>query len=144
AVAIEPDNALAALNLADVKALRGDARGAEELYLRILTLLERDPGAGHWQLLSARAQALAHLGRRREAVDTAQQVLQLARDNAQALQEVSLVYVLVGDETSALANAERALAEGVEPVWFDLPWYAPLRALPEFQQALARRRSAAA
>jgi serine/threonine protein kinase/tetratricopeptide (TPR) repeat protein len=144
AVAIQPDNALATLNLADVKALRGDARGAEELYLRILTLLERDPGAGHWQLLSARAQALAHLGRRREAVDTAQQVRQLAQDNAQALQEMSLVYVLVGDEASALSSADRALEEGVEPVWFDLPWYAPLRALPEFQHALSLRPAPAA
>jgi serine/threonine-protein kinase len=144
AVALQPDNPFVNLNLADVEALRGNRQGAEARYRRVLDLAERDPAAAHWQLVSVRAQALAHLGERSRAVEAAQQVLFLAHDNAQAAQEVSLVDVLVGDEAAALANAGRALAAGVEPVWFGLPWYDPLRASPELQALLKRRARPAA
>jgi tetratricopeptide (TPR) repeat protein len=126
------------LNLADARLLRGDVRGATPLYEKVLALAGSDPAAAHWQLATARAQALAHLGRKREAVEALQPVLVSAGENAQALQEVALVYVLVGDDASALVNAERALARGVEPVWFELPWFAPLKRSPELQDLLKK------
>ncbi len=136
---LEPGNAFVALNLADAKALSGDRRAAEAAYRGVLERIARDPAAERsWQHWSARAQATAHLGRRREAVAAAQQVLALAADNAQAAYEVALVYTLVGDRASALLNAERALARGVEPRWFDLPWLAPLREEPELRERLKR------
>ncbi|HEX6865200.1 MAG TPA: hypothetical protein VF414_20390, partial [Thermoanaerobaculia bacterium] len=73
------------------------------------------------------------------AVETVQRVLVLAQNNSQAMSEVSLVYVLVGDQASALVNAEKALALGVEPRWFSFPWFDPLRASPEWKDLLARR-----
>jgi tetratricopeptide (TPR) repeat protein len=142
ALAIEPKNPLFLLNLADARLLRGDPRGAAPLYEEVLALAGDDPAAANWQLATARAQALAHLGRKREAVEALQPVLVSARENAQALTEVALVYVLVGDEASALVNVDRALARGVEPVWFELPWFDPLRRSPEFQDLLRRRAGA--
>lgn len=136
---LEPNSPFATLNLADVLLLSGQEEASRELYLRVLELLERDPAAGNWQLLSVKAQALAHLGRRREAVETVQRVLVLAQNNSQAMSEVSLVYVLVGDLASAQVNAEKALALGVEPRWFSFPWFDPLRASPEWKDLLARR-----
>ena len=78
-------------------------------------------------MVSMRAQALAHLGERQQAVAAAQEVLLLAPDSPQAAQEVSLTYVLVGDLESARLNAGRALKQGLDPVWFSLPWFDPLR-----------------
>jgi eukaryotic-like serine/threonine-protein kinase len=139
ALDLEPGNAFVALNLADAIALSGDRLAAEAVYRGVLDRIGKDPAVeSSWQLLSARAQAYAHLGRRGDAVAAAQRVLALAADNAQAAYEVALVYTLVGDRASALLNAERALARGVEPRWFDLPWLAPLREEPELRERLKR------
>jgi tetratricopeptide (TPR) repeat protein len=129
----EPKNPFVTLNLADVLLLEGQRAEAESLYRRLLGLTAQDPAAASWQLLSTRAQALAHLGDRRGAVAAAQQVLVLAQGNAQAAFEASLVYTLVGDRSSALVNAGRARAQGVAARWFTLPWFDPLRASPELQ-----------
>jgi predicted Zn-dependent protease len=135
--ALAPANPYGALNLADVLTLQGKKAEAAKLYRELLSQIERDPAAGSWQLVSLKAQALAHLGERRRAVEAAQQVLLLARDNAQAAQEVAQVYVLVGDDASAMVNAERALKQGVEPRWFTFPWFDPLRRSPDFRAMLA-------
>ena len=131
ALELEPESSIVLLNLADVRLLLGRKAEAEDLYRRALDLAERDPAASHWQLLSLRAQALAHLGRPGEAVELAQQILPVARDNPQAAYEAALVYSLVGDRSSALVNIRQALAGGVEPVWFRIPWFDPLRSSPE-------------
>ena len=60
----------------------------------------------------------------------------------QAAFEASLVYALVGDETAALVNAERARDLGfAAPAWFRLPWFEPLLADPAFRRLAARRAS---
>lgn len=135
---LEPKNPFVALNLADVVLLQEKEREAAALYREVLELAGQDPAAEGWQLVSVRAQALAHLGERRQAVDAVQRVLVLAQGNAQAAYEASLVYALVDDRSSALVNAERALLQGVEPRWFTLPWFDPLRATPELRELLRR------
>jgi serine/threonine-protein kinase len=141
AVALQPRNPLSLLNLADVVLLQGRKREAEGLYREVLRLAESDPAASSdWQLSSVRGQALAHLGRSRDAVEAVQRALLLAPSNPQTAWEAALVYVLVGDRTSALFNAERALEQGAEPGWFKLPWFEPLRERPDFAALLARSR----
>lgn len=128
AAELEPRNPIALLNLADTRLLLKDRRGADDLYRRTLRLAEEDATAGsNWQISSIRAQALAHLGRSEEAVAAIQEALRLAPNNPQVAYEASVVYVLLGDEASALFNAKRALEQGIEPRWFTLPWFDPLR-----------------
>lgn len=128
ALSLEPNNPFAVLNLADVVLLLGREQEAAELYRRLLSLIERDPAAAaSWQHFTVKAQALGHLGRNREAVAAIQEALRLAPDNPQAAYEVALVQTLIGDHASALFNAQRALQQGVEPVWFRFPWFDPLR-----------------
>ncbi len=139
ALDLEPGNAFVALNLADAITLSGDRLAAEAVYHGVLERIDKDPAVeSSWQHQSARAQASARLGRRGDAVAAAQRVLALAPDNAQATYEVAVIYTLVGDRASALLNAERALARGVEPRWFDLPWLAPLREEPDLRERLKR------
>lgn len=128
AVEIEPGNPVALLNLADTRLLQKDIRGAEDLYRRTLRLAGDDATAGsNWQISSVRAQALAHLGRSEEAVAAIQEALRLAPNNPQVAYEAAVVYVILGDEASALFNAKRALQQGIEPRWLTLPWFDPLR-----------------
>lgn len=125
AAEMAPDNAGVLLNQADAEALLGHGATAEALYLRVLDLTAgAEPE--DWQTLATRGQALAHLGRPREAVLAIQEALRRAPDEPQAAYTAALVYAVVGDRTSALANAERALRGGLQPRWFRLPWFAPL------------------
>lgn len=135
AVAEAPENYLYLLNLGQARWLEGRREEAAQLFRRVLLLLEADPSREEWQRLTVRAQALAHLGRPREAVAAVQDALRLAPRSGQAAFEASLVYTLVGDRTAALVNAERARDLGFEaPAWFRLPWFTPLRGEPGFPE----------
>src|SRR4051794_957215 len=137
AMALQPRSSLAVLNLADATLLSRRGREAASLYSQAIRLAEQDPSAGSdWQLASVRAQSLAHLGQRDEAVAAVQEALRLAPDNPQAAYEASLVYVLLGDQASARFNAGRALRLGYAPRWFSFPWFAPLQGSPEFRALL--------
>jgi serine/threonine-protein kinase len=99
-----------------------------------------DPTAGaSWQWTSVRAQALAHLGEAKAAVEAIRRAEQLAPDNPQLAFESALVYTVVGDRVSALVSSERALKSGVGSRWFDFPWFATLHADPAFAELLAKR-----
>ncbi|MFN7962583.1 MAG: protein kinase [Thermoanaerobaculia bacterium] len=137
ALALEPSNPFTALNLADAIWMLGERSEAEKHYTMVVGLTER-AAEGDWQTATTRAQALAHLGKKREAVAAAQAALRLAADNPQTAYEASLVYALVGDDSSALANAERALRNGVEGRWFELPWFDRLRQSGELPALLAQ------
>ena len=65
-----------------------------------------------------------------------QGALQAAPENPQTAFEAAVVYSLVGEERSALVNSRRALRLGVEPFWFEFPWFDDLRSNPEFQTLL--------
>jgi tetratricopeptide (TPR) repeat protein len=132
----EPGNFGSTLNLADAELLLGRRQAAEGLYREVLDLLDADAAEPGWQQYTVRAQALAHLGREREAVAAAQHALQAAPSHPQAALEVALVYALVGERASAMVNAERAIQLGVGRRWLELPWFAELEAEPEFRALL--------
>jgi tetratricopeptide (TPR) repeat protein len=136
AYALAPSSSAAALNLADAEMLRGRRTEAEALYRRTLELVEQDPAPTSWQTLTARAQALAHLGRTSEAATAIQQAVLAAPDDPQVAYYAALVHAVIGDTASALSNAERATGQGFEPRWFSSPWFDPLRQEPDFQQLL--------
>jgi tetratricopeptide (TPR) repeat protein len=134
----EPQNPGCTLNLADAKALTGQKAEAARLYRRVVELIEADPAAASPSLLTVKAQALAHLGEGRGAVSAAQEALRLAPDQGPIAYEAALVYALLGEDHSALANAEKALQLGLNPRAFSIPWFEPLRRKPEFQALLSR------
>ncbi|MEM8996756.1 MAG: tetratricopeptide repeat protein, partial [Acidobacteriota bacterium] len=120
---LAPEHAGLRLNLADATLLTGRAEEARRHYRRTVELASGDPSSDGWQMRSIRAQALAHLGRRKEAVAAVQAVLRLAPDNPQAHYEAALVYTLAGDDISAAVQAEAALAAGLDRRWFRLPFF---------------------
>ncbi len=136
ALAKTPDNAFIALNLADAEWLMGNQPEARIGYEQVLALIARDPSKQGSQFLTVKAQALAHLGRNREAVGAVLEALRLAPNNPQTAYEASLVYALIGERESALLHAEKALQSGLDPRWYTFPWFDPLRDAPDFPESL--------
>jgi tetratricopeptide (TPR) repeat protein len=129
AAALAPRSAPAALNLADAKNLAGNGAAAAELYRQVLELAAADPAPDSWQTLSVTAQALAHLERKTEAAAAVGRAVAAAPDNPQAAYEAALVYAVIGEPASALANARRAVKGGFEKRWFGLRYFESLRQL---------------
>jgi len=141
-LAKDPKNPGFHLNLADTDLLAGRRTDAETGYRRVIELADADPGPSA-QTLSIKAQAFAHLGQGPAAVAALQQALRLAADQGAVAYEAAVVYSLLGEESSALVNAEKAVHSGLGPRWFSLPWFAALRSDPRFQEILKSPRSAA-
>lgn len=137
ALALQPDDPSAALNLADCLTLLGRSAEARALYAGIARSASRRATPGDWSLLSVQAQAFAHLGETEKSLAAIQQALRLTPNNGQLSYEAAVVYVLIGDLGSALYHARQAAAQNVDANWFALPFFDPLRDEPAFQ-ALTR------
>jgi tetratricopeptide (TPR) repeat protein/tRNA A-37 threonylcarbamoyl transferase component Bud32 len=137
ALDLEPGNAFTLLNLADAMTLQGRPEAAAAVYRQVLRAASLD--ATDWQVLSARAQAQAHLKDSPGAIEAVQNMLRVGPEGAQTACDASLVYVLLGDRNAALYNARRALQQGIEPRMLALPWFAPLRSDPAFAAGLQSR-----
>jgi tetratricopeptide (TPR) repeat protein len=133
ALVLEPDDPSAGLNLADCLTLLERKQEARQLYLQVATAAERRATPGDWHLLGVRAQALAHLGETVKAVEAIQKALRLTPDNTQLAYDAAVVYVLVGDRSSALFHARQAASHGFDAYWFALPFFDPIRREPAFQ-----------
>ena len=133
----QPGNPFYALNLADAMLLNGREAEAKALYARVVELIDADPHASGSQFLTVKGQALAHLGRGREAVAAVQKAQRLAPDDGPAAYEAAVVFAVLGERTSAVVAADKALDLGYQPRWFDLPWFDGLRSQPGFQDLLA-------
>lgn len=132
---LEPNNPFTLLNLADSEQLRGRAETARALYTRVLERTKPGVVDGDWQSSTVRAQALAQLGRQREAVSELQAALLVAGPHPQAAYEAAVVFAVLGEPISAVVHAERAL--GVfSRHWFELPWFDHLRSDPAFARLL--------
>ncbi len=141
ALALQPLDPSAALNLADCLTLLGREKEARDLYRGLLASTQREATLGNWPMLSIQAQARAHLGQTDPAIETIQKALRLTPDNAQLAFEAAVVYVVIGDRGSALFHARRAEAQGLDPRWFAFSWFDPLRSDPTFPTPEAIRRS---
>lgn len=141
ALTMDPDNAYTTLNLADAELSLGRTREAEAHYRLTLQTLERDspPGGLKPDDSMVQAQCLAHLGHTQEAAEITRKVLGQTPGDPYLLQSAALVYTLAGDRASALANAQKALEKGLQPNWFNLPAFAPLKDDPKLQRLLRKK-----
>ncbi len=133
ALDLQPEALDPALNLADCLTLLGRTAEARTLYARLDAATARGASPG-WDVLGVRAQALAHLGKTDQALDALQQALRLSPDNAQLDFEAAVVYAVIGDRRSALFYAGKAAELRVDPNWFALPFFDPLRGDPAFRR----------
>ncbi len=138
----DPKNPSFTLNLADSLLLMGRKGEAEALYRRVISLIEADPTAVGPQFLTVQAQALAHLGEGPRAVTAVQEALRLAPNQGTVTFEAALVYALLGEDDSALANVERAIRQGIAARWFSLPWFDPIQNRSDFLGLLREARPA--
>lgn len=141
ALELAPGHIAATLNLADAELALERNEEARSLYRQVLERLEANEAAANLSPIDrmVKAQCLAHLGRTREAVEVTQKTLQRNPEDPEVIYAASLVYALSGDRASALVNAQIALEKGVQPRWFTLAAFGPLRDDPELQALLRRR-----
>ncbi len=138
ALELAPGHVAVLLNLADAELALGHGEEARGFYTQVLDHLavtERAAGLSVTERM-VRAQCLVHLGRSREAVELTQSTLRASGDDPEVLYAASLVYSQAGDRASALVNAKLALEKGVQPRWFTLPAFGPLRNDPELRAML--------
>jgi len=139
ALALQPGDPSAALNLADCLTLLGRPAEARKLYAGVAESASRHATPGDWSMLAVQAQAFAHLGETEKSLAAIQQALRLTPDNGLLSYQAAVVYVLIGDRGSALFHARKAAAQKVDANWFAFPFFDPLRNEPAFQ-ALTRTR----
>jgi len=143
ALDLAPGHITVTLNLADAELALGHEPEARSLYAEVLRRLAASEAAADLAPPDqmAKAQCLAHLGRTREAVALAQTTLRESFDDPQIVYAASLVYAVAGDRASALVNAQSALEKGIQPRWFTLPAFGPLRDDPELRAVLRKAAS---
>ncbi len=116
------------LNLADTYQLIGKQESADALYSELVQRGKSAPTSVDPMVV---AQAQAQLGHHDIAVRLTRNALEQS-EMGQVRFAAALVYTLANQQVVALAEAERALQSGIAPIWFTLPWFAPLCDVPGF------------
>jgi serine/threonine protein kinase/tetratricopeptide (TPR) repeat protein len=148
ALAIRPDSAVAAFNLAEALKLSGDEEAASEQFQQTVTLARaaKDRRTNVW--IMQEAMALAHLAGSQPALAgdaraLTKQVLE-ATASKQFLYEAAVVHALLGDQDQAVAHVRTLLDQGKSPEWFRYPWFNAVREHPDLRQRLDYRPPASA
>ncbi len=122
ALKLAPGDCTAVLNLADTLELKGQHAAGADAYRQALEMASA-PGVPEDEALGVRAQCLAHLGRGAEAVAAVQELLRLGPDNPNNLLCAAVTYAVVGEKLSAKTILERAIQQGLNRRWAELPWF---------------------
>jgi len=133
AAALAPEDLSLMLALAECSELQGHSEAAADSYRVALDAAE---GREDLEALVVISQCSAHIGDHVRAAEAAQMLLQRAPEEVQVLFVVSLVYSLIGELSSAIVSAQKALERGFQPMWFELPWFDSLRQDPRLVSAL--------
>lgn len=131
ALELQPDSPGNILSLADCLTLLHRSPDAHPLYLDVVAKADRAATPGNWEILSIKAQALAHLGDSTQAVEVLQQALHIAPNSPQLAGAAGVVCTLAGDYDSALRHARLATPGALENPFLD-----SLRPNPAFQKLI--------
>jgi len=135
-VRLAPD-ATGYLNLADCYLMAGHKETADSLYELVLERISADPNPDDISNLQMKAQCYAHLGDKSAAVSAIQDALRRDPDNAWTYYAASVVYTAIGENTSALVNAQTAVQKGVQGRWYRIDLFEPLREQADFISLVA-------
>lgn len=134
AVEQSPQNPTWWLNLADTHRTLGAWESAFVGYRRVLALIGEAHSADDWLLV---AQARLHLNQTGGALHALRQAFKRAPDNGEVAYIAALIYTALGEYQSAMLHVDLALQADIGPVWFRLPWFAPLCTTAQFREALS-------
>ncbi len=135
--AFRDDNVAAILNVADAELALGNGREAGESYRKVLNHLDRIPEdslAPDDQ--AVRAQCLAHLGQLQEAKTAIKKALDRRPKDGNILQSAALVYAVMGEKELAIDTIGKAVKNGIQFRWFQLPAYDRLKDDPEYKRLM--------
>lgn len=130
ALEIDPGHPDVTLNLGEAELALGHAQAAEAYFRQTIQEIERNPAQENNLTY---AQALAHVGRKRDAAAIVLKTPAQQRENPIILLSVAQVSALVGDRATALVDVDSALKKGLQPRFFLLPAFDSLRNDPEFR-----------
>ena len=140
ALALDPHHPMVQLNLADAELARGATAAARSRYLKVYEQLEElsrkaalDPNE---EMLMA--QCLVHLNQVERGLELAGKTLAAHPDDGEVAFQAAVVYALAGEVDLALAATRRSVALGIQPRWFSIPIFDPLRHDPDFVAAYER------
>jgi serine/threonine protein kinase/tetratricopeptide (TPR) repeat protein len=123
------------LTLGEAELAQGSKESAERHFQTALDEIDKNKPAGGLSTLNSllKAQCLAYLGRKKEAVRVVQNA---SLPDGEALLYAAQVYAILGDQDIAFDKANDAIEKGVAPNWFRLPAFDPLRNDPDFRKLL--------
>jgi len=133
---LAPRDPVTVMSIADCRQLLGDTAAARNGYETALELAESLATSDRVTYLGIRAQCLAHLGKAREAIQAVQDEIQLAPKEPMVYLDATLTYALIGDRTTAVVHAEKAVELGMNSRWLELPFFETLRGDPAFDALL--------
>ncbi len=134
AVRLAPKYQAGQLNLADSQSLTGDWAAAKAGYQAVAAASVDKQDYYHRYIY---AQAQAQLGNHSAAFKAMHQALRQWPDNPEVLFSAALVYTLAEQWPVAISYAGQSLAQGLSPVFYQLPWFAPLCAQPSLANEAA-------
>ncbi len=135
AVVLSPKNRIRRLNLADIEFILGRVQSSNFNYQKVIDAPADNNKYRYWLDI---AQAQLQLNQQNLAIEALNKAKVLAPDNGEVAYTSALVYSVLGERVSAIFEVNKALANKVGSVWFNLPWFDSLCDDKEFDVLMVK------
>jgi serine/threonine-protein kinase len=135
AVVLSPQNRIRRLNLADIQLILGIIESSNLNYQKVIDTPIDNNKYRYWLDI---AQAHLQLNQQNLAIKALNKAKSLAPDNGEVAYSSALVYSVLGEQVSAIFEVNKALANKVGAVWFNLPWFDNLCMESEFKHLMKK------
>ena len=137
----EPASVLTRFNLATALEAQGELPEARALYQAVLDDLKHEGDDLDTRIAMLEAQSLARLGRRAEARELADKLLERQPQDVQILHQAAQIHALLGERHAAVYYVDLCIKKGLLREWLEIPAFGTLRSDPDFQKLLESSRS---